>query len=39
MHGLLAVVRRLLRGYVDFAAEFAPARPSPSLLRFLRDPR
>ncbi len=29
----------LLRGYVDIAAEFEPARPAPSLLRFLRDPR
>jgi ankyrin repeat protein len=29
----------LLRGYVDIAAEFEPARPSPSLARFLRDPR
>ena len=29
----------LLRGYVDIAAEFEPARGSPSLARFLRDPR
>ncbi len=29
----------LLRGYVDIAAEFEPARPAPSLARFLRDPR
>ena len=29
----------LLRGYVDIAAEFEPARPPPSLARFLREPR
>jgi ankyrin repeat protein len=29
----------LLRGYVDIAAEFEPARPAPSLARFLREPR
>ncbi len=29
----------LLRGYVDIAAEFEPARAAPSLARFLRDPR
>ena len=29
----------LLRGYVDIAAEFEPARTSPSLARFLREPR
>lgn len=29
----------LLRGYVDIAAEFEPARPSPSMARFLREPR
>lgn len=29
----------LLRGYVDIAAEFEPSRPSPSLARFLREPR
>lgn len=29
----------LLRGYVDIAAEFEPARGAPSLARFLRDPR
>ena len=61
MHGLLAVVQRLLReganrqlrdslgrtpydlallrGYVDIASEFEPARPPPSLARFLREPR
>jgi ankyrin repeat protein len=61
MHGLLSVVRRLLRegaprnlrdtlgrtpydlallrGYVDIATEFEPARPAPSLARFLREPR
>jgi hypothetical protein len=29
----------LLRGYVDIAAEFEPARSQPSLARFLREPR
>jgi ankyrin repeat protein len=29
----------LLRGYVDIASEFEPARPPPSLARFLREPR
>ena len=29
----------LLRGYVDVASEFEPARASPSLARFLREPR
>ena len=30
----------LLRGYVDIAAEFEPARgAAPSLARFLREPR
>ncbi len=29
----------LLRGYVDIATEFEPARPAPSLARFLREPR
>lgn len=29
----------LLRGYVDIASEFEPARGAPSLARFLRDPR
>lgn len=29
----------LLRGYVDIASEFEPARPAPSLARFLREPR
>jgi ankyrin repeat protein len=29
----------VLRGFVDVAAEFEPARASPSLARFLRDPR
>ena len=29
----------LLRGYVDIATEFEPARPPPSLARFLREPR
>ena len=29
----------LLRGYVDVATEFEPTRASPSLARFLRDPR
>jgi hypothetical protein len=29
----------LLRGYVDIAQEFEPARAPPSLARFLRDLR
>ena len=29
----------LLRGYIDIAAEFEPPRASPSLARFLREPR
>lgn len=29
----------ILRGYVDVAAEFEPSRSSPSMARFLRDPR
>jgi hypothetical protein len=29
----------LLRGYVDIAQEFEPARTPPSLARFLRDLR
>ena len=29
----------VLRGFVDVAAEFEPARGTPSLARFLRDPR
>jgi ankyrin repeat protein len=29
----------LLRGYVDIAAEFEPTRATPSLARFLREPR
>ncbi|HMB56258.1 MAG TPA: ankyrin repeat domain-containing protein [Arenimonas sp.] len=29
----------LLRGYIDIAAEFEPARGAPSLARFLREPR
>jgi len=29
----------VLRGFVDVAAEFEPARAAPSLARFLRDPR
>jgi ankyrin repeat protein len=29
----------VLRGFVDVAAEFEPARGTPSLARFLRDPK
>ena len=35
----IGVMLALLRGYVDIAAEFEPARPPPSLARFLREPR